>query len=400
MIDGSRKWNGDRVINVLIALILAGVVLRSLGTLFPSEDPLRWVAVGLMAVFTLLLGLSFWPAVNSRFNYPLYFIVQSSLTLTLLLLPPFLDFYGVFFGILSVQAIRVFPQESAFKWIAGFALVTGVALIWGLGWSDGLPLVVLYAALFFALAYFVVLKDRAENAQRESQSLLEELSKAHEQLQEHAAQIEELAIMKERNRLARDLHDSVTQSLYSLTLFTQAARERASAGDLAQSERSLARIADTAGQALKEMRLLVYELRPPTLEERGLVEALEQRLDMVERRSGVRTRLIIEAEEDFRLPEYVEDELYHIGQEALNNALKHAQATSLTVRLAKAQESQRVELEVSDDGRGFDIDATKGNAGLGLMSIGERVENLRGVLELTSAPGKGTSVLVCLEVAP
>jgi signal transduction histidine kinase len=106
-------------------------------------------------------------------------------------------------------------------------------------------------------------------------------------LQAYTTQAEELSVAAERNRLARDLHDSVTQSLYSLTLFTQAARELAEAGNLERTQHNLARIADTAGQTLKEMRLLVYELRPLALTDVRLIEALQHRLDAVEGRSGV-----------------------------------------------------------------------------------------------------------------
>ena len=391
---------GDRAINILIGLILAGVALRALTSLFPSEDPYRWAALGLMALFSLLLGLSFLPGFFQRINRHLYFILQSALTLGLLSLPSHLDFFAVFFGILSVQAMGAFPRQTAFRWIAAFGLATGVALIWGLGWSEGLPLTILYIALYVALAFFVVLKDSAQSAQRESQRLLNELSEAHEQLQEHAAEIEELAVMRERNRLARDLHDSVTQSLYSLTLFTQAARERAKAGDLAQTNRSLERIADTAGQSLKEMRLLVYELRPMALEEESLVEALQSRLDQVERRSGVQTRLVVEADGDLQLPETVEDELYHIGQEALNNALKHAHASSVAVRLSQPAGSGQLTFEVADDGEGFDVGALDQGGGLGLLSIRERVENMNGELEIESAAGQGTAVRVKVTVRP
>lgn len=400
LIGGARFPSGDRAINILIGLILAGVVLRALTTLFPTEEPYRWAAVGLMAAFSLLLGLSFFPGFFDRFNPHLYFIVQSGLTLALLILPSHLDFYAVFFGILAVQAMGLFGRDMAFRWIVAFAAMTSVVLIWGLGWLDGLPLVVLYIALYFALAYFVVLKDQAQNAERESQRLLNELRETHEQLQRHAAEVEELAVMRERNRLARDLHDSVTQSLYSLTLFTQAARDRASEGDLAGTDHSLARIADTAGQSLKELRLLVYELRPLALEEESLVDALQSRLDQVERRSGVQTRLVVEAEGDLRLPATFEDELYHIGQEALNNALKHAHASSVRVRIAQLTASRRLEFEVIDDGIGFDPAELDDSGGLGLLSIRERVENMNGELEIQSAAGQGTTVRVIVETLP
>lgn len=201
-------------------------------------------------------------------------------------------------------------------------------------------------------------------------------------------QAEQLAVIQERSRLARDLHDSVTQSLYSLTLFAEAGRRQLAAGDAARAEASLAQLGETARQALREMRLLVYELRPLVLETEGLVGALRQRLDAVERRSGVRVHLAVEGAVD--LPASVEEALYRIGQEALNNALKHAQATEITVRLWAAGDA--VTLEVEDDGRGFGAGAEGAGGGIGLASMRERAERLGGAVEVLSVPGEGTRV--------
>ncbi len=393
------EWHGDRVTDGLIAIILVAVLLRSVGTLVPGGDALGSLPVALMGLFSLLLLLTFWSKANVYIYPPVYFIVQAAVTVTLLLLLPEQDYYAVFFGILSVQVTRIYPRNIALRWIALFTLLTGVSLIYASGWREALPFVVLYAALFFAMAYFVVLKNQAESSQQESQYLLKELRKAHETLQEHAQQIEELAIMEERNRLARDLHDSVTQSLYSLTLFTQAARDRAAVGDLEQTERSLARAADTAAQALKEMRLLVYELRPFALDTEDFVAALEQRLDMVEKRSGLQTKLLVEPAGDLAIADQVQDELFQISQEALNNALKHARATAVTIRIQQQEKEGLLRMEIIDDGCGFDQKTAQYKGGLGLLSMQERTENIGGVLAVESSPGTGTRVCVELELA-
>lgn len=207
-------------------------------------------------------------------------------------------------------------------------------------------------------------------------------------------QREQAATLEERQRLARELHDSVTQSLYSLTLFAEAGRELAGSGHLEGVQHQLVRIGETALQALKEMRLLVHELRPLALERDGLVGALRQRLDAVEGRAGVRARLV--ADSLIELPPAVEEGLYRIAQEALNNALKHASATAVTVRLGA--QAGRVELEVADNGCGFDARAGQGQGGLGLIGMRERAEKLRGVLTVVSTPGEGTRVKI--EVSP
>jgi PAS domain S-box-containing protein len=201
---------------------------------------------------------------------------------------------------------------------------------------------------------------------------------------------ERLAVMEERQRLARELHDSVTQSIYSAMLLTETARRSAAAHDLGQVQRYLDELGAITQQALKEMRLLVYELRPPALEPEGLVGALQQRIDAVEGRAGIQARLLVESE--IAMEPSVEEALYGIGQEALNNALKHAAAHSVMVRIRSRDDL--LEMQVVDDGRGFDPEAVRERGGMGLTTMQERAEQVGGRLILQSSPGKGTTVRI------
>ncbi|MCP4541667.1 MAG: PAS domain S-box protein [Chloroflexi bacterium] len=211
------------------------------------------------------------------------------------------------------------------------------------------------------------------------------------QLQQHSQQ---LAVMEERQRLSRELHDSVTQSVYSLTLFAEAGQEWAEAGDLDRIQHNLTRIGEIAQQALKDMRLLVYELQPSHLEKAGLIGALRHRLNAVEKRAGVEARLLTDY--TIELPESVEQALYGIAQEALNNALKHADANSVTVHMHVSD--GHVELEIVDDGKGFDPDAAGDKGGLGLTTMQERAEKEGGTLTILSVSGKGTQVKADIEL--
>jgi signal transduction histidine kinase len=168
-------------------------------------------------------------------------------------------------------------------------------------------------------------------------------------------QSRELAVLEERTRLARDLHDSVTQSLYSLVLLTEGWRRLLNAGGGTQIEDYLGRIGEIAQQALREMRLLIHELRPPMLEQEGLVGAVRKRLDAVEKRVGIEARVVMD--DLVELPASLEEGLYWITQEALNNALKHAAAKKETVRICV--EGAMLMLEIADDGQGFDLEAAK-----------------------------------------
>jgi signal transduction histidine kinase len=203
----------------------------------------------------------------------------------------------------------------------------------------------------------------------------------------------EKAITTERNRLARELHDSVTQSLYSLTLFSEAARHMAEDIGEESIEQYIGQIGVIGQQALKEMRLLVYELQPLELEREGLVRALRKRLEAVEGRAGVEARL--EVDELVKLPGDVEQELYRIAQEALNNALKHAAAGSVVVYLRQSNGS--IEMEIVDDGVGFNPEVLPDQGGMGLKSIRDRAEQIGGSATIRSQPGEGTSVKVSLQ---
>ncbi len=203
-------------------------------------------------------------------------------------------------------------------------------------------------------------------------------------------QAEQAAAMEERGRLARELHDSVTQSLYSVTMYTEAAARLVTAGQAAEAAEYLRDARDTAQEALREMRLMIYQLRPPALEKGGLAVALQVRLDAVERRGGIHAELIIEGED--RLPPGTQAELHQIAQEALNNALKHAHAREVQVRLHFGDAATC--LAVQDDGVGFELAAAQAGGGMGLPGMVERAQKIGARLEIETVPSRGTKVLV------
>lgn len=203
----------------------------------------------------------------------------------------------------------------------------------------------------------------------------------------------QLAIASQRARIAQDLHDSVTQSLYSTNLLAEAGRETLAASDMQSASHYFSRIAQTTQQALKEMRLFLYELRPPDIVEDGLVNALQYRIDAVEKRAGVEARLYLDGPANF--PQVIEDQLYRIAQEALNNVLKHAQANTVTVHLRDSNST--IGLEIIDDGRGFDLSDAESHGGMGLQNMRARAAQIHGRLSIDTAPGQGTSVKVEVE---
>ena len=209
----------------------------------------------------------------------------------------------------------------------------------------------------------------------------------HARLQQQA---EQLAVLGERQRLARELHDSVTQSLYSVILYANAAALALAAGKTDVTAGYLQELQETAQDGMRDMRLLIFQLHPPVLETEGLVAALQARLAAVENRAGLQTEFRIEGER--RVPIAIESELYWIAQEALNNVRKHASAKHVLVRVHFDDAS--VCLEVRDDGVGFDPQAVPAEGRGGLRTIAERCERLGGRLTHESSLGVGTRVMV------
>jgi len=200
---------------------------------------------------------------------------------------------------------------------------------------------------------------------------------------------EQVAVLEERQRLARDLHDSVSQSLYGVSMWAEAAARLLEGGQIEEAAANLRDARNSATEALREMRFLIFELRPSILHEDGLVGALRARLSGVEERVGLRA--VLRAEGIGRLPFVIEEALYGIAREALNNSLRHAHATRLDVRLQVS--SDAVVMEVADNGVGFNV-ASTGGGGLGLGGMRERAERIGASLSVDSAPRRGTAVRV------
>jgi signal transduction histidine kinase len=198
----------------------------------------------------------------------------------------------------------------------------------------------------------------------------------------------ELSIVEERNRLARELHDSVVQQLFGVVLAAQSAGELLSRGDAAAGG-EVERVQTLARGAMDELRSVVFELRPASLEAEGLAQVLRKHVDVVRRVSGAPIELRIGAPP--ALGAAAAGQVFRIAQEALQNALRHAEAERIEVRLEDG--GGRLLLTVADDGRGFDASAPvmRGRR-LGLTSMEERATELGGRLTVDARPGEGTTV--------
>ena len=199
----------------------------------------------------------------------------------------------------------------------------------------------------------------------------------------------ELSILAERNRLALELHDAVSQKLFSLVLTAEAANTQLGRDDEA-ARAHVTRLQSLAREALEELRSLILELRPPELERDGLCGALRKHVEAVRRLHRIEVDLDI----DDAIPGdgRRDREVLRIAQEALQNAVRHSGAARVGVRLARADDAG-LSLEVTDDGAGFDpADPALRSRRLGLTSMEERAQRIGARLEVRSAPGEGTTV--------
>jgi signal transduction histidine kinase len=382
-----------------VYLILASVIIRS-WVMFGGQR--RFTVMALLAIYGVLLvayqqrGLWF---AASRWRAVLYLGVQSLLVIRLILAPPHFDFFPLLFIPLSLSAVELLERRYGFMWITAFVLI----MLWqyvlaaqslnqinAIDESTGLAMTILFGAMCFLVGQIVSIRRQAEQARAHNQRLLADLQVAHRQLQDQAAQLEELAVVQERNRLARELHDSVTQTVFSMTLAVQTAQVLL-AKDVGRVAAQLDRVVELARNASREIQAIVKQLRPASIAEQGLAAAVQAYLAERQARDGLSAHLEVKGEAQW--PENVTLGLYRIVQEAVNNVIKHAGTREVTITLNLADRPACI--EVVDHGAGFvvnDIAPQRGH--LGLASMAERARELGWTMTIDSIPGQGTRVKV------
>jgi signal transduction histidine kinase len=287
------------------------------------------------------------------------------------------DVFGLLFFTLGIQAVLTLPSRVSIGLVILFYLIdsSGALLYRG---PEGIVNVLFNAAVFLLTFVFANSLRQTELARDQNQQLLEELRAAQRQVQD-------LAVAEERNRLARELHDSVKQQVFATIMQLGAARV------LLERDPNAARVhlieaEQLAQQSGAELSLLIHELRPIALGDKGLVAAIQSYAADWSRQSkitaDVRTRGAA------TLTPAAEHALVRVTQEALANVARHSRATAVTLDLEL--ETNAATLTIADNGCGFDASTT--SRGVGLASMRERLEALGGRLSVNSEPGTGTTI--------
>lgn len=372
-------------LHVLFVALLALVVVR----VVLLGAPLVWPGLALAVLLGLVYLAGIWvihvPAERRRLASVLWLAALSAIWIGLLFLVPEAAYlvFPLFFLYLHLLPMPYGPVA---------VLVATALSIVALGLHGGFsvggvvgPLLGAGVALLIGLGYQELARDAAER-----EALLTELLATQDRL---AASEREQGMLEERARLAREIHDTVAQSLSSIQMLLHAA-ERADADRPGAEHLRLAR--ETAAASLADTRRFIRELAPPALDE-GLRSALVRLAEREWTTDGLRVQ--VDVAEPLELPMHVQTAFLRIAQSTLANVVKHASATHATIALETGANEAR--LTVTDDGVGFDPTTLSTRAGasdsFGLRAIAERVEQLGGELEVTSAAGAGTTVRVVVK---
>ncbi|MGE5139069.1 MAG: sensor histidine kinase [Rudaea sp.] len=384
------EWSHRRLVYLASGLLFASVLLRSLLTF--GGNPVIRPILGLLAAWLLLfagesVAWTRWPRVFA-WRFPLYLLLQSIALLALLFLTDYSDYFPLLFGILSMQIAERFAPRITAAAVGLLSLMPVVPLLRIHAPSDAIALASIYAAVNVLLAFYVLTSRRAEMARQQNQALAQQLQETNRRLQSYSEELGQLAAARERQRLARELHDSVTQTVFSMTLTTQSAAlllER----DPGRAGQQLSRLVDLAENALSEMRVLITELGPDKAAQGRLSVQLRRHLQ--DRRLPENISISLETLGSQPLSPAEEQNLFRIAQEAVNNIVKHAGPCHACIRLHLAEPFS---LEIQDDGCGFDPERTGNGERVGLASMRERAAEIGWSLDISTGPGWGTRIRV------
>lgn len=333
------------------------------------------LALGLVLLFGSLYHFVFRSG-RYKQNPNIYFGVQALiLGLLFLLGSNTWDAFNFLFIILCIHIAVVSTARVAVLWIA-ICLTIESLIILAMSGTAGLYAIVFYSIAFVVSGFFGYTIQQADRARDRNQRLVEELQATQRKLQE-------LAVVEERNRLARDLHDSVKQQVFAISMQLSAARASLKEDDRAYP--SVAQAEKLAQQAGAELTTLIHQLRPPVLEHTSLTEAIRVHVNDWKHQNNIETELNIG---EVSVNPEIEQALFRVLQEALANVARHSQANKVWVTLKS--ENDHVTLSIEDNGIGYDTERI--TRGIGLDSMKERLAAVHGTLETSRPQTHGTIV--------
>jgi signal transduction histidine kinase len=382
----STEWLSRWIYFLAASFYYLAVFLRS--WLIYNGTPTNLQALSLLLAWLVLAASEAAISRRWRFYFPIYLLIQTGIVFTLLNLPRYPDFYAALLAVLSMQAMLRLKTWIVGVWIGLCAVFMFWTLLEPYGAGQAAALALIFAAGNVFVGAYTLTMRRAHAEQEKNQALVLELDQANQQLQAYSAQLEQLAVARERNRLARDLHDSVTQTVFSMTLTAQSALlllER----NPSQVGAQLDRLYQLARSAMAEMQVLIAELKPEPGAGTGLEATLRGYIHDSRFTGNLSISLVAEGEG--RLSAAEQEGLFRIAQEALNNTLKHARASQAQIHLHLEEPFW---MEIADQGQGFEPQQAAQSGKVGLASMRERAAEIGWGLQISSAPGAGARIRV------
>lgn len=389
--------NRVTAVNFACLIMIAAVCARMLPYFLPTHDG-ALVASLLGAYIALYLTRGVITRWLGAGYIHLYTVLQIGIATVLIIGLPYrdapVDFFSILLVTLAIQVMTYLPEKQGVIWVAVLAVMVTVLNI---GYTllhenslEGIGFSLSYVAAMIMLAVVTSVTIRSEMERDRIRTLLEELQAANTKLEEYSHRVERLAAVEERSRLARELHDSVSQTIFSLTMTAQAARLQLER-DPAQVPEQLERLKTLSKNALAEMRTLIQQNKPPAEETECLIDMLQKHAAERMLLEGITIHSDLRGED--HLPQEVRNGWFRVAQEALNNIIKHAGVSEawLTLHL----DADPPCLSIEDRGVGFDTNSSLADIGhMGLQGMRERIRELGGTLTVESAPGQGTKVKV------
>ena len=374
--------------DVLLRLVMAvfwagGIIFVMTGDVSALQ---RGYLLGLLAVFALLHVVGLRPQTPPRGIY----LILGLQTLILLAGAVVLPTVNILIVPVSILAIVLLSTQWGMLWTGLLALMNMGIQYYEAGFPDGVVDGFINGFVVFAFAAFASSLLEANRARREAQRLLSELQATHEQLQEYSAQVEELAVARERDRISRDLHDTLGHRL-TVSIVQLEGAERLIPAAPERASQMVNSVRQQLNEGLRETRRTVAMLRTPIATDLSLPKALNELATDFEKATQLPIRVTV-PDSLPPLPEAYRLALYRAAQEALTNVQRHAKASEASLTMDFSPEV--LTLLVKDNGVGLADDVDR--QGFGLRGMRERITQLGGSVELSSAMGDGTAVLLRL----
>jgi len=378
----------------MLLLVLAVLYAVSLADSPALRVPLRLIPFTvLMLAHAALHWIGPYLTTRRRWLFP-YFVLQGALVVAITWIAPSQRLLsGLYLALIAVATGVIEDVRLSAIVVAGYLALSAVnfAVLWG--WNSISQWLIYVAPMAFFMMVYISTFIRQAQARMRAVNLLSELEAAHRQLAEYADQVESLTLTTERQRMARELHDTLAQGLAGLILQLEALEGYLGQGDSATAVHIAAQARDRARAALSDARQAISDLRLRPAPTESLLQAIREEAQRFSSATGIPCAVTLPP--NLALPASTAEHALRCITEGLTNIARHARASNASVSIALHEGSATI--QVQDNGTGFDPGTVAEQAGhYGLLGLRERARLAGGTLEVKSAPGAGTTLLLCL----